>query len=400
MLKSKFFKRAFSILLAVLVVVAGVPFVMAEYVDYTQKTVIGDDGNTYYYFTDGSQYVRNGSSDNEYMNVWADNAFFFMLTEPTQKFSFQQSLRLQCAWRLSGSSICFNDIVYYTGQDLVGTMRIEGIPDGENKTATLINSNGLNVAWGVDTNSGNSNAQKVVDDAKSNGTYEEGKIPWGHEFEVSFINISGNSNYYWLATSSFETSEPMEETFYYALSWYDEVSDMEKDSLTDRDSVTNQQVFATKLVVTDVRELISKVDEYKEIIANPEGYSPEQIEQYQKYIDSIPEGMLEGTTYYSQEQVDTVYDYITGEIDGFADTEEYMYYRLKALEIISKDADGNYVNTDVYTSDSLSAFETQFKAIDIGAYFPYPVSRQAEVDEATENLKASFNYLAGANAST
>jgi hypothetical protein len=169
---------------------------MAEYVDYTQETVTDNNGNTYYYFTDGSQYIRNGGSDNEYMNVWADNAFYFMLTEPTQKFFFQQSLRLQCAWRLSSNSICFNDIVYYTGQDLVGTMRIEGIPDGENKTATLINSNGLNVSWGVDTASGNLNAQKVVDNAKSNSTYEEGKIPWGYEFEVSFINASGNSNYY------------------------------------------------------------------------------------------------------------------------------------------------------------------------------------------------------------
>lgn len=393
-------KRFLSILLAVFVVFASVPTVLAEYVDYTQKTVTDSNGNTYYYFTDGSQYIRNGGSNNEYMNVWADNAFFFMLTEPTQKFSFQQSLRLQCEWRLSGSSVCFNDIVYYTGQDLVGTMRIEGIPDGENKTATLINSNGLNVSWGVDTASGNANAQKVVDNAKSNNTYEEGKIPWGYEFEVSFINASGNSNYYWLGTSSFETSEPMEETFYYALSWYDEVSDMEKDSLTDRDSVTNQQVFATKLVVTDVRELIAEVEKIKNIINNPEGYTDEQIEQYQKYIDSIPEGMLEGTTYYTQEQVDTVYDYVTGGIDGFADTEEYMYYREKALELIKKDADGNYIHTDIYTNSSLSAFETAFKAVDIGAYFPYPASRQNEVDEATNKVKGTFSELAGVNTET
>lgn len=392
--------KILSILLAVIVVFASVPTVFAEYVDYTQKTVTDSNGTTYYYFTDGSQYIRDGNSNNEYLNVWADNAFYFMLTEPTQKFFFQQSLRLQNEWRLSGSSICFNDIVYYTGQDLVGTMRIEGIPDGENRTATLINDNGLNVSWGVDTDADNSNAQKVVDNAKSNSTYEEGKIPWGYEFEVSYINVSGNPNYYWLGTSSFETSEPMEETFYYALSWYDEVSDMEKDSLTDRDSVTNQQVFATKLVVTDVRELIAEVEKLKEIINNPDGYTDEQVAQYEEYINSIPEGMLEGTTYYTQEQVDTVYDYVTGEIDGFANTEEYMYYRLKALDIISKDADGNYVNTDVYTTDSLSLFEKEFKAIDIGAYFPYPVSRQSEVDEATESLKATFSYLAGTNTQT
>ena len=400
MLKKLKGKRFLSILLVVFMIFAGIPIVQAVYVDYTQKTVTDSNGKIYYYFTDGSQYIRNGGSDNEYMNVWADNAFYFMLTEPTQKFFFQQSLRLQCAWRLSSNSVCFNDIVYYTGQDLVGTMRIEGIPDGENKTATLINSNGLNVSWGVDTASGNSNAQKVVDNAKSNSTYEEGKIPWGYEFEVSFINASGNSNYYWLGTSSFETSEPMEETFYYALSWYDEVSDMEKDSLTDRDSVTNQQVFATKLVVTDVRELISEVEKIKEIINNPEGYTDEQVEQYQKYIDSIPEGMLEGTIYYTQEQVDTVYDYITGEIEGFADTEEYMYYREKAHELIKKDADGNYIHTDIYTNSSLSAFETAFKAVDIGVFFPYSASRQNEVDEATTKVKETFSELVGINTET
>ncbi|MBO7178819.1 MAG: FIVAR domain-containing protein [Clostridia bacterium] len=400
MFKKRSGKRILSFLLATMVIIASVPFALAEYVEYEQHTVTGTDGKAYTYFTNGSQYVRSGGSGNEYLNVWADNAFYFMLTEPTQKFTFDQSLRLQCAYRLSASSLCFNDIVYYTGQDLVGTMRIEGIPDGENKTATLIGNNGLNVIWGVDANSGNSNAQKVVNSAISGGTYEEGKIPWGYEFEVSFINVTGNSNYYWLGTSSFETDKGMDETFYYAISWYDEVSDMEKDSLTDRDNVTNQQIFPTRLVVTDVRELIAEVEKIKEILNNPNGYTDEQIERYEKYIESIPEGMIEGTTFYTQEQVDTVYDYITGEIEGFADTEEYMYYREKALALIEKNSGGTYVNSDIYTSNSLSTFETAFKAVDIGAYFPYPASRQNEVDEATAAIKGAFSELVGVNTET
>ncbi len=385
--------KILSVLLAVVIVCSIVPFSSAVYVNYEEHNVVDKNGDEYTYFTDGSQYVRKGTQNNEYLNVWADNACFFMLTEPSQKFVFEQDMRLQCAYRLSGSSICFNEIVYYTGQSLEGT--VDEYPSGENNTEALISQNGLNVSWApnseLDTKG---SAQKMIDEAISAGSYVEGVIPWGYEFEVSFVNVSGNTNYYWRGTSSFEATEAMDTSFYYALSWYDEVDDR------DSNYVTNQAIFETKIKVTDVREVISKVEEYKEIVNNPEGYTQEQVEQYKEYIDNIPEGMLDGTKYYSQEQVDTVYDYITGEIDGLADTEEYMYYRMKALEIISKNDSGEYKYTDIYTNQSLQNFEEQFNSVDIGGYFPYPASRQSEVDSATAELKGLFNNLAGVNTNT
>ena len=386
-------KRILSILLAVFVVLVSVPFSSAVYVNYEEHTAVDKNGVQYTYFTDGSQYVRSGGQSNEYLNAWVENAYFFMLTEPSQKFVFEQDMRLQCAYRISGSSICFNEIVYYTGQTLEGT--VDEYPSGENNTTTLLSLNKLNVSWAPNKELDTKNtAQKLVDSAISSGTYVEGVIPWGYEFEVSAFNVTGNSNYYWRGTSSFETTEGMDTSYYYALSWYDEVGDMESDN------VTNQAIFETKIKVTDVREVISKVEEYKGIIYNPAGYTQEQIDQYKEYIENIPEGMLDGTKYYSQEQVDTVYDYITGKIDSFADTEEYMYYRIKALEIISKDDSGEYKYTNVYTKESLQNFEQQFNSVDIGAFFPYPASRQSEVDSATAELKGLFNNLAGVNTNT
>ena len=383
-------KRFLSVLLAVVVVFASVPMAFAEYVNYEERTVTGTDGKTYRYFSDGAQFVRKGNSGNAFMNIWVDNHYRFMLTEETQKFYFVQNLRLQHQYELFQSkSTYFDKLELYTGQALTGTPDAQPTEAQKDATNELIQNNNLQETFWT---AANSNAQEKVDDLGA--SYVEGTIPSQYEFHANALSAGGNKNYYWDGLSSFETSDAFQKTFYNVLSWYKGVDDK------NAGVPTNYVVFGITLDVTDVRELISKVDEYKGIIANPEGYSPEQIEQYQKYIDSIPEGMLEGTTYYTQEQVDTVYDYVTGVIDDFADTEEYMYYREKALELIKKDADGNYIHTDVYTSSSLSAFETAFKAVDIGVYFPYPVSRQSEVDEATIKVKATFSELAGVNTET
>ncbi|MBQ6935491.1 MAG: hypothetical protein IJN49_02980 [Clostridia bacterium] len=383
-------KRILSALLAVVVVLASVPVVMAEYVEYTQHTVTGDDGETYYYFSDGTQFVRKGNSDNAFMNIWVDNHYRFMLTEETQKFYFVQNLRLQHQYELLQSkSTYFDKIELYTGQELTGTPDVQPTEEQKNATKELVENYKLqNAFW----TAANDNAQEKVDNLGA--SYVEGTIPSQYEFHANALSVGGNKNYYWDGLSSFETSDGFQKSFYNVLSWYKNV-DAKNTGVP-----TNYVVFGITLDVTDVRELISIVEEYKEIIANPDGYSPEQIEQYQKYIESVPNGMLEGTTYYTQEQVDTVYDYVTGVIDGLADTEEYMYYREKAFELIKKDANGNYIHTDIYTSSSLSTFETAFKAVDIGAHFPYPASRQNEVDEATEAVKGTFTELVGVNTET
>ena len=49
-------KRFLGVLLAVVVVFASVPVAMAEYVEYAQYTVTGDDAKTYQYYSDGSQF--------------------------------------------------------------------------------------------------------------------------------------------------------------------------------------------------------------------------------------------------------------------------------------------------------------------------------------------------------
>ncbi len=383
-------KRILSVLLAVVVVFASVPVVMAEYVEYTQYTVTGDDGQTYYYYSDGTQFVRKGNSGNAFMNIWVDNHYRFMLTEETQKFYFVQNLRLQHQYELFQSkSTYFDKIELYTGQELTGTPDVQPTEDQKKSTNELIESYKLQKTFWT---AANSNAQEKVDDLGA--SYVEGTIPSQYEFHANALSAGGNKNYYWDGLSSFETSVGFQKSFYNVLSWY------KNEDAKNTGVPTNYVVFGITLDVTDVRELIAEVEKIKDILNNPDGYTEEQIEQYEKYIEAIPEGMLEGTTYYTQEQVDTVYDYVTGAIEDFADTEEYMYYREKALALIEKDSNGTYVNNDIYTNDSLSAFETAFKAVDIGAYFPYPASRQNEVDEATALVKGTFSELVGVNTET
>ena len=381
-------KRFLGVLLAVVVVFASVPVAMAEYVEYAQYTVTGDDAKTYQYYSDGSQFRRYGSSDNAFMNVWVDNHYRFILKEETQKFYFVQNLRLQHQYELFQSkSTYFDKIGLYTGQALTGTPDVQPTEAQKEATNELIENYNLQEAfWTAD----NDNAQEKVELAGA--AYVEGTIPSQYELHANAVS-GGNKNYYWDGLSSFETSVGFQKTFYNVLSWYLNV-DAKNSGVP-----TNYIVYGITLDVTDIRTLVAEVEKIKGILNNPAGYSAEQIEQYEKYIAVIPEGMVEGTTYYTQAQVDAVYNYITAAED-LADTEEYMYYRQKAFELISKDTNGNYNHSDVYTAASLAEFEAAFKAVDIGEHLPYPVSRQSEVDEATIKVKATFSELAGVNTET
>lgn len=375
-------------MLAVLITVSSIPVAKAAYVEYAQYTVKGDDAKTYQYYSDGSQFRRYGNSDNAFMNVWVDNHYRFILKEETQKFYFVQNLRLQHQYELFHSkSTYFDKIGLYTGQALTGTPDVQPTEAQKEATNELIENYNLQEAfWTAD----NDNAQEKVELAGS--AYVEGTIPSQYEFHANAVS-GGNKNYYWDGLSSFETSVGFQKTFYNVLSWY--LNEDAKNSGVP----TNYIVYGITLDVTDIRTLVAEVEKIKGILNNPAGYSAEQIEQYEKYIAAIPEGMVEGTTYYTQAQVDAVYNYITAAED-LADTEEYMYYRQKAFELISKDTNDNYNHSDAYTAESLAEFEAAFKAVDIGEYLPYPVSRQSEVDEATQALKVMFSNLVGVNRQT
>lgn len=401
--------RIISAILVCFLIMVNVPVVKAASADY-EKVSLTQNGNDYLYYKNGSQYVRSGGKSNEYLNVWLDNAFFFMLTEPTQTFFFQQPLRMQCAYRISGSSLCFNELTYYTGQDLVGN--IDAISIGTNSTQEFLSKNNLKVYWDVNRELDvKGSAQKVKEEAISNGAYVKGSIPWGYEFEVSFASVSGNTNYYWLGTASFEASEYMDKSFYYALSWYDEVSDRNQDSLTDRDNVTNQAIIENKIVVTDVYKLIEKVDSLNKLLdALGDNYSEDLMTQHKEKIAAIPKDMLNGTSFYTQAEVDYYYNEILAEENSILNGEKADYTVLdKAIadaEVILNDT------STVYTESSKNEVtELYNKAIALNRGLP--VTEQttinelaielsnavlgikvkadyAEFDEAVENAKKEF----------
>ena len=71
--------RIISAILVCFLIMVNVPVVKAASTDY-EKVSLTQNGNDYLYYKNGSQYVRSGGKSNEYLNVWLDNAFFFMLT--------------------------------------------------------------------------------------------------------------------------------------------------------------------------------------------------------------------------------------------------------------------------------------------------------------------------------
>ncbi len=389
MLKKKRLIGILSVLLIIGVVLSSVTVAFAAYPRYESFSVTEND-KTYYYHTDGTIFERigtSGTNGNGRLNAklnYSDNRF--MLVEDNQKFVFTQVLWLQQAYQVSAEKINFYSLeLYHDGtvfEDESADGLVENRPEasGVVKTDDMLNNHNLTVKFEPipDPDGGKENSKEVWEEWEKNNPDSTAMFP---SFDMSsvMLSVGGNKQYFFKATCSFTANDALESNFYYEMHW--------------KRDVPRHTLVPVNIQITDAREVVKKAAEYEAIIANPAGYTAEQIAQYHKYLKGIPEGMLDGSKYYTQEQVSTVYDFITGKINGYADTEEYEFYRDKALELTQKDASGNFVHSDVYTKDSLEKFESEFYEADIFPLFPLPESKQDFVDDATNTVKAGIGKL-------
>ncbi len=139
--------------------------------------------------------------------------------------------------------------------------------------------------------------------------------------------------------------------------------------------------------VTDVRQLISAVAQAEEVLANPGSHSENYITALQAAVDSVPVEMLRGVEYYTQQQVDKLYNDIITIPEQVADYSEFV----EVFEMMIA------LNKDKYTVDSYNTFIDEIYAINHGLAKNLTADNQATVNAAVDALYAAYNKLVSAH---
>ena len=369
-------KRFLSVLLAVVVVLGSIPFVF-------QGTANAA------YFSDGSKWVRTGSDYGKIKATLSNIDFKFMQTEDDQEFTFNQHLSLE---KDAGEAYAhFNSITLYKGgTNTDSSLKVEEYPEKitANGTQNMVDKMNLKYAWSAS----NDNARDVG--------VSGADIP-SHDLRGTVVDLSDCPDYQWDCNLSFNAVHPgnalfgeIRTNYYWDFSWtYADVGLM--------GSRTTRQVrLCTDIIITDVRELKNKVEEFKSQIENYEngntnGLTENRYLKLKKYVNSVPNNMIDGSKFYSQIDVDAMYDYITETATGLADYSEYYSLRKKLSEIVRKTTDENptYVYCSGYTTESLDIVANELVKIDEGLNKNLMSSQQDVVDEATEGLKTLTKKL-------
>ncbi len=147
----------------------------------------------------------------------------------------------------------------------------------------------------------------------------------------------------------------------------------------------------TTIEVTDVRQLISAVDQSNAIIADADNYSDAYIANLKAAIAGIPMEMLRGVEYYEQAEVDALYNQVNSVLnageegaEGFADYSEYSELLEKLMAVD---------NQSRYTEESFAVFEEEVYTINKNLSKTLPASEQAQVDAAVDALRAAYAKL-------
>lgn len=372
MFKSRSGKRILSILLVCFIVFSSILLL------YTDADAA--------YFTDGSSWVRTGSSYGKIKASITNIDFKFMQTEDNQEFTFNQHLSLE---KDAGEAYAhFNSITLYTGgTNTDSSLKVEEYPEKitTNGTQNLLDEMNLKYAWSAS----NGNARDVGVSGSD--------IP-SHDLRGTVADLSDCPDYQWDCNLSFNAVHPentpygeIRTNYYWDLNWtYADVGLM--------GSKTTRQVrVCSDIVITDVREIKSKVAEFKSQIENYEngntnGLTENRYLKLKKYVNAVPNNMIDGSKFYPQIDVDAMYDYITESATGLADYSAYYAIRSKVAEITRKN-ESDYIYGAGYTTESLDVLAKSFTEIDESLDKNLLLFQQDVVDEATVNLKNALNGL-------
>ncbi len=143
----------------------------------------------------------------------------------------------------------------------------------------------------------------------------------------------------------------------------------------------------TTIQVTDARQLVSAVDEANATLANPGNHTKDYITALQAAVGSVPVEMYRGVEYYTQAEVDKLYQDITTIPENVADYSEFVEV---FEEMVA-------VNKDKFTEESYNAFIDEIYAINQNLPKNLPADQQSTVDEAVDALYAAYDKIVSAH---
>ena len=135
--------------------------------------------------------------------------------------------------------------------------------------------------------------------------------------------------------------------------------------------------------VTDARKLISAVAEANQTLANPGNHSEAYITALKAAVDSVPVELLRGVEYYTQAQVDKLYQDITTIPEQVADYSEFV----EVFDMMQG------VNANKYTEDSFNTFSDTIYTINQNLPKNLTVDQQSTIDSAVDALYDAYNNL-------
>ncbi len=324
--------------------------------------------------TEDSYYFQ-GTDNSGNVDITVKNVNLkFMQTKDNQQFSFTQSWILN---RTGGSNkrIIYRVTIDDTYPLYCGNTSCQSIPDiTENKTSEFLArmNSGYTSLTADDADGTSFTANEFTTWASNDGLVSNGMFT--HEVGLEEKSYTATVTPTFVGNSATESGEITTNfvqrigyKYYTGLFQY---------------KYRHFHVNST-VTVTDVRQLIGAVADANETLANPGTHSEAYLTALQSAVDSVPVEMLRGAVYYTQAEVDKLYNDITTIPEDVADYSEFV----KVFEEMAA------VNKDKYTADSYNAFIDEIYAINQGLAKNLTAENQATVDAAVDALYAAYDKL-------
>lgn len=233
---------------------------------------------------------------------------------------------------------------------------------------TLSNQTILTCWAEVDANGNVQSSSAINSDGSINGSYD---------------GFAKNSTYYLQNSPVFtgmSSSVTGEQTYTYVQKIY--LNWQQNYVVYTKNNYSNTS-FTTTITITDARQLVAVVNSAKEILANPGTHSEGYLSALQAAVDSVPANLINGVEYYTQAEVDKLYNDITTIPEDVADYSEFVKVFHEMLA----------ENKNKYTEDSYNTFIDEIYSINQNLDKDLTVDNQATVDAAVDALYAAHDKL-------
>ena len=324
--------------------------------------------------TEDSYYFQ-GTENSGYVDITVKNVNLkFMQTKDNQQFTFTQSWILN---RTGGSNkrIIYRVTIDDTYPLYCGDTSCQSIPSiTENKTSEFLArmNSGYTTLTANDANDKSFTAKEFTTWASDDGLVSNGMFI--HEVGLEEKSYTATITPTFVGNSATESGE-ITSNFVQRIGYKYYTGFFQY-------KYRHFHVNST-VTVTDVRQLIGAVEDAKETLNNPGTHSEEYLVALKAAVDSVPDDLLNGTKYYTQEIVDKFLSDITTIPEQVADYSEFT-------EVFEKMTSLDKSN---YTEESYSTFIDEIYEINRNLPKNLTAENQAIVNEAVDALYAAQDKL-------